>query len=122
MSNGFKHKTIPMIGIFVANYAGESISCLRLPDNDLLLKTQDVCRILGISNRPAGSALDQPCLDLASAINLASPDDQFAMWLTETFAGYNPETLVHPQCDDDWNIENHAAGQILEPGGGELVS
>jgi hypothetical protein len=91
---------------FTANYDGKQISFLKLPDNDLLLRTKDICRILGILDRPDDSALGQPCLDLASAANLAlASDPEFAMWLNETFAGYNLETLVHPRCDDDWNFE-----------------
>jgi len=89
----------------IVNYESKPILFLKLPGNDLLLKTTDICNVLGIVDRPANSALARPCLDLASAVNLAlAQDEDFGMWLTETFAGYNLETLVHPVCDDDWNF------------------
>ena len=89
----------------VANYQGKPISFLILAGNDLVLRTIDVCGVLGIVDRPGGSVLGQPCLDLASAVNLAlAQDPEFAMWLNETFVGYNLETLVHPRCADNWNF------------------
>ena len=89
----------------VANFQGKPISFLKLPGNGLLLRTTDFCGVLGIIERPAGTALSKPCLDLASAVSLSMADNpDFAMWLNETFVGYNFETLVHPGCDDAWNF------------------
>lgn len=82
------------------------IRYLELPDNDLLLNTKDVLAVLGITDRPQGSALAEPCLDLVSAVTVAAGNNNdFAMWLNESFASYNVETLVHPNCDDEWNFD-----------------
>jgi hypothetical protein len=92
--------------VTTADYKGNPITFVKLPGNGLLLKTKDVCKVLGITDRPAGNELSQPELDLASAVNLAMSDDpDFAMWLNETFAGYNLETLVRSKWDDDWKSE-----------------
>ena len=91
--------------ILTANYEGKPISFLRLPDNGLLLRTKDICNVLGIVERPANSVLGEPCLDLASAVRVAVNDPDFAMWLNETFAGYNLKTSVHFRCDDDWTFQ-----------------
>lgn len=88
--------------VHISNYKGIKIRFVSLPNNGLLLNTKDVCSVLKINNRPAGSVLSGPCIDLAGAINVAASDTDFGMWLNETFANYNPQTLVHPQCDDDW--------------------
>lgn len=90
----------------ISNYKGRPVSFLKLPDNHVLLKTIDICDILEIDERPTGTVIAQPCLDLASAVNLALANDpEFAMWLNETFAGFNPETSVHPKCDDNWKFQ-----------------
>ena len=83
-------------------YRQYALRYLELPDNGLLLNTKDVLDILGIDECPKGGELSQPCLDLASAVMLASSSDvNFAMWLNEAFFVYNPETLVRSICDDD---------------------
>jgi hypothetical protein len=88
------------------NYQGTLITFMTLPGNDLLLKTKDVCRVLDIIDRPVGTELSQLSLDFAGAVYLAMQyDANFAKWLNETFAGYNLETLVRPECDDDWNLK-----------------
>ena len=87
-------------------FRNSTIRFLELPDNDLLLNTKDVLAVLAITDRPEGSDLAEPCLDLVSAVNMASGNnDDFAMWLNESFAAYNLETLVHPNCEDEWNFD-----------------
>jgi hypothetical protein len=84
---------------------GRQIRFLELPPNGLLLNTKDVCRVLGITERPDGTELSQPSLDLASAIGIAAGrDEDFALWLNERFVQYNPQSLVRPNLDDDWTF------------------
>ncbi len=90
--------------VHTSDYKGNKIRFIKLPGNELLLNTKDICSVLRISNRPVGTALSQPCMDLASAINAAGSNTDFVMWLNETFTNCNLATLVHPQCDDDWNF------------------
>ena len=86
-----------------AEYNEQQIRFLELPPSGLLLNTKDVCMVLGIIERPEGDELADPSLDLTSAVLIAAGyDDAFAMWLHETFAGYDIETLVGPPLDDDW--------------------
>jgi hypothetical protein len=89
--------------VFVANFNNNPIRYIKLPDNGLLINTKDYCLIAGITERPSGHVLAQPCLDIVSAINFSGSAD-FAIWLNETFVGYNIETLVHPTCNDEWNF------------------
>lgn len=86
------------------DYKTSKIRFLTLPDNGLLLNTRDICSALEITDRPAGTDLSQPCLDLASAVNVAaSLDSYFAMWLNESFINYNSQQFVHPHCDELWS-------------------
>jgi prophage antirepressor-like protein len=86
------------------DYKTSKIRFITLPDNGLLLNTRDICSALGITDRPAGSDLSQPSLDLASAVIVAaSLDSDFAMWLNESFTNYNSQQLVHPHCDELWS-------------------
>ena len=88
-----------------AEYNGQQIRFLEGPDNGLLLNTKDVCGVLGITERPDGTELSQPSLGLASAIGVAvARDEDFALWLDERFARYNPQALDHPNLDDDWTF------------------
>ncbi len=90
--------------VMTYEYNGKPVTYMKLSGNDLLLKTTDVCGILGITDRPAGTELSQPSLNLVSAIRIAdSHNTDFSMWLMESFGRYNVETLVHPNVDDDWN-------------------
>lgn len=85
------------------SYQKNTIRYLELPENDLLLNTKDVLAALGVADRPQGSVLAEPCIDLASAMTAAlGTDAALAEWLIEEFGGYKKETLVHPQCGDDW--------------------
>ena len=87
-------------------FRNSTIRYLELPDNDLLLNTKDVLAVLAITDRPQGGNLAEPCLDLASAVNVASGNNNdFAMWLNKSFAEYNLETSVHPNCEDEWNFD-----------------
>ena len=91
--------------IQTAEYNGQQRRVLEGPDNGLLLNTKDVCRVLGITERPDGTELSQPSLDLASAIGIATTrDEDFALWLDERSAGYNPQAVYHPNLDDDWTF------------------
>src|SRR5437764_3591468 len=91
-----------------AEYEGHQIRFLALPDGGLLLNTKDVCGVLGITDRPAGTELGEPCLDLVGAIRTALSEDvgdvDFVEWLQDTFMQYRDETLLRPRCDDEWNF------------------
>jgi hypothetical protein len=94
------------VGFQTAEYNGQQIRFLAGPDNALLLNTKDVCGVLGITERPDGTELSQPSLDLASAIGVAAArDEDFALCLHERFARYNPQALDHPNLDDDWTFK-----------------
>jgi len=87
-------------------FRNSTIRYLELPDKDLLLNTKDVLAVLGITDRPQGSDLAGSCLDLASAVNVAiGNNDDFAIWLIGSFAGYNQVTLLRPNCEDEWNFD-----------------
>lgn len=96
------------MNISTAEYEGNRIRFLALPDGGLLLNTKDVCAVLGISDRQAGTELGEPCLDLVSAIRAALSEDvsdvDFVEWLQDTFMQYRDETLLHPRVDDEWNF------------------
>lgn len=76
-----------------AEYQEQSIRYYALPNNDLLLNSIDVYRILDVAERPADKYLD-----LAGAIEVAydADDEDFAEWLQDTFIEYNLQTLVRP--------------------------
>ena len=87
-------------------FQNTTIRYLELAKRDLLLNTKDVLGVLHITERPEGSVLAESCLDLTSAISEASRNNtDFAKWLNETFAGYNPEALAHLSCDHEWNFD-----------------
>ena len=66
--------------------------------NDLLLNTEDICRVLGITDRPEGTDLALKDMDLQSAgvYALRYDNDEFFEWLQEEFAGYSLEVLLRP--------------------------
>jgi hypothetical protein len=66
--------------------------------NDLLLNTEDICRVLGITDRPEGTDLALKDMDLQSAGVFALRYDKhlFFEWLQEEFAGYSLEVLLRP--------------------------
>ena len=88
----------------IASYKGTPILFVPVETNGLLLKTTDICNVLGINERPVDSALSKPSMNLTTAVTLAKRiDADFAMWLNETFAGYDLETHDEPfKSDDDW--------------------
>ena len=91
------------LNVQTAEYNGQRIRFLEVPPNGLLLNTKDVCMVLRITERPDGTELSQPSLDLASAIGVAAGrDEDVALWLNERFARYNPQTSARPTLDDDW--------------------
>jgi prophage antirepressor-like protein len=93
------------LNVQIAEYNGQQIRFLEGPGNEVLLNTKDVCRVLDITERPDRTDLSQPSLDLASAIGVAAArDEDFALWLDERFVQYNPQALVRPNLDDDWNF------------------
>lgn len=93
------------MNVSTADYNGDTIRYIELSDNGLVLNTLDVCRVLKITERPAGSELAHPSLDLASAILVAGGYDQdFMEWLLEKFGGYRQERSLRSQSDDDWNF------------------
>lgn len=94
------------MNVQIAEYNGQQIRFLEGPGNEVLLNTKDVCRVLDITERPDRTELSQPSLDLASAIGVAAArDEDFALWLDERFVPYNPQALVRPNLDDDWNFK-----------------
>ena len=50
-------------------YAGKPIKTFKFSNNGIYLNTKDLCNILDIKERPKGSVLSIPCLDLAGAEN-----------------------------------------------------
>ncbi len=71
-----------------------------------MLNTEDVCNVLDNVERPEGTDLDAPSLDLTSAVTLAlqNNDEDLGMWLNERFAQYDQETPVRPRLTtEDWN-------------------
>lgn len=88
----------------VIDYKTSKIRFITLPDNGLLLNTRDICSALGITDRPAGTDLSQPSLDLVSAVIIAaSLNSDYAMWLNESFINYKSQQFVHPHCDELWS-------------------
>lgn len=65
---------------------------------DLLLNTEDICRVLDITNRPEGTDLAFKDMDLQSAslYALRYDNNEFFEWLQEEFVGYSPEVLLKP--------------------------
>lgn len=85
----------------IADFNGTNIRYVSFgkDGNDLLLNTEDVCRVLGITERPEGTDLGLKDMDLASAGVYAMKYDnvKFFEWLQEEFAGYSLEVLLRPQ-------------------------
>lgn len=85
-------------------YAGQRLRFLEFPGGGLLLNTKDVCAIVGIRQRKAGSILAQSCLSLDDALLATTRHNiDFVQWLLVKFADYEVGTEVRPHCDDDWN-------------------
>lgn len=87
-------------------YKDTKLRFIEILENGLLLNTKDFCKILKISERELNSELSSPSLDLVSAINitLSEQDKEFSEWLIMSFDGYDRETLIRPNSDDDWNF------------------
>lgn len=93
------------------DYNGKTIKYIAFPDKEVLLNTQDVCKVLGIKERPGGTILGETSIDIGEAtINALSKDINnidFAEWLQETFIGYKmagmQSTLVK-SYDKEWNF------------------
>jgi len=75
-------------------YKGKIVRFLETPENGLLIQTKDICAVVELKECPT-----HEWLDLVEAISIAGKNDatDFAMWLNETFAGYELETLVRPR-------------------------
>lgn|GEM_PF-3266549 len=84
-----------------ADFNGTAIRYITFGNdrNDLLLNTEDVCEVLGITERPEGTDLALQNMDLASAGVYAVKYDnvEFFEWLQGEFAGYSLEVLLRPQ-------------------------
>jgi hypothetical protein len=65
-------KDLNKLDTFVANYYGISVRYLKLPGNNVLLNTNDICYALGIINRSVDEDLSISCLDLVSAVSIAN--------------------------------------------------
>lgn len=90
--------------IETAQFQGNDLRYMKNPDNSILFNTMDLLRIIGVSERPAGSYLSMPCLDLVAAIGTAyDHNEDLAEWFTSTFSSYEATTSVIPDTDDDWS-------------------
>ena len=88
-----------------SKFGAHQIRYLELSENGLLLNTTDVLSVLGVTERPQGSDIASPCLDLTSAISITSGQSvEFTEWINETFYGYSKQTLIRPTCDDSWSF------------------
>lgn len=65
--------------------------------NDLLLNTEDICKVLGITERPEGTDLALKGMDLQSAglYALRYDNNELFEWLQEQFAGYAPRLCLN---------------------------
>lgn len=86
------------------HYLERPIRILDLGTQGFLLNTKDVFAALGLGSPPDGGEFGQSCMDLASAVRLATThDNSLAEWLVERFHHAPLATQVHPNCDADWS-------------------
>ncbi len=73
------------------------------------MNTADICRALGITVRPPGSDLSAPCMDIKSVIKAALAEGknemEFVERLEKKFTGYEMQTPIRPNCDDNWKLK-----------------
>lgn len=93
--------------VHTAQYAGQTIRYSIILENGILFNTLDVCRILRIPRRPLSTILYSSCLNMVGIIKMALTDGRNEMelveWLENNFIGYEIETPVIIECDEEWN-------------------
>lgn len=93
-------------------YDKKIIKTFEVSDNGIFFNTKDLCNILNIKERPKGSTLSIPCLDLAGTVieAIRFKNIDFAEWLIENFSNkYKLETpiIIKSGLNDDWdNIDD----------------
>jgi len=92
-------------------YDEKTIKTFKFSDGGILFNTIDLCIILNIKDRPEGSILSNPCIDLAGAAleALGSNNIDFAEWLIIKFSKYKLETpiIINSKLNDNWdNIDD----------------
>lgn len=93
-------------------YDEKPIRTFKFPDNGIWFNTKDICNILNIKERPEGSTLSLPCLDLAGVMieAIKSKNIDFVEWLIIKFSKYKLETpiIINSNLNDDWdNIDDY---------------
>jgi hypothetical protein len=90
----------------IADYYGIPIRCRTLPDNNILLNTDDVCHVLRITNRAVDDDLNISSLDLVSSVSIASTYNiDFTQWLNRTFSTYKQENSMRAEYENIWVSE-----------------
>ena len=90
--------------IETAQFQGNDIRYIKNSDNSILFNTMDLLRIIGVNERPDGSYLAKPCLDLVAAIGTSfDHNDELAEWFASTFTGCEATTSDMPDTDDEWS-------------------
>jgi len=87
-----------------ASFEGQRLRYLKLPQNGLLFNTKDFCSILNIEEREPHTEFASPCIDFARAVLGSAGNESFLDWLLQQFSGYEAETSLHPNCNDDWEF------------------
>lgn len=89
----------------IERFKGNDIKWMEVSDSGVLFNTKDVLNVVGVVERPEGSDLSEPCIDLTSAILISTGNrEEFAAWLIDRFSGYDKEVLVRPkELDDEWS-------------------
>jgi len=89
-----------------AEYREQTIRYLIVSDNGILFNTLDVCRVLQIPRRPPGTILYASCINMVGIIKTALTDGREEMelveWLEKNFIGFEIETPVAAEYDEDW--------------------
>jgi prophage antirepressor-like protein len=99
-------KEISKLQTYAVDYYGIAIRFFKLPDNNILLNTNDVCQVLGITNRAYDEDLSISGLDLVSAVSIASKYNiNFTQWLNRTFSTYKQENTLRAEYEDRWMPE-----------------
>ena len=84
-----------------ADFNGTTIRYITFGNdgNDLLLNTEDVCKVLGITEHREGTDMALQDMDLGQRGVYAVKYDnvEFFEWLQEEFAGYSLEVLLRSQ-------------------------
>ena len=109
------------MNVLITNFNGVALRYALVSDNGVLFNTRDVCWTLKILENTSDGILNEPCLNIAGAINAALSDGvnnmPFVEWLEYKFLGYDIYTPLETNCDEEWKPEQNPLKNKLHDAG-----